>query len=91
MGSNLLLIDYTSRLCRTGKARVGREVATILARQGTRVEVWGERINELFSRRRLLGSYFATDRQRLRKTIANDAPIEIMRLIVKNATLELIV
>jgi hypothetical protein len=30
LGSYLLLIDYTSRLCRQGKARVSREVASIL-------------------------------------------------------------
>jgi len=45
LGSYLLLIDYTSRLWRQGKARVNREVATILERLGTRAEVWGQRIH----------------------------------------------
>ena len=31
--SYLLLVDDTSRLCRQGKARVSREVASMLARQ----------------------------------------------------------
>ena len=59
---------------------MSREVATILDRLGTRVEVWGERMNKLFSRRRLLGGHFASDRPRLRETIANGAQIGIMHL-----------
>jgi hypothetical protein len=66
LGSYLLLVDYTSRLCRQGKARVSREVASILDRLGTSADVWGQRIQQLFGKTRLLGSYFATDRQRLR-------------------------
>ena len=67
MGSYLLLVDYTSRLCRQGKARVSREVASILERLGTSSEVWAERIQRFFSKTRLLGSYFTTDRARLRE------------------------
>jgi hypothetical protein len=67
LGSYLLLVDYTSRLCRQGKARVGREVASILDRLGTSTEVWSQRIKTLFGKKRLLGSYFATDRERLRQ------------------------
>ena len=66
LGSYLLLIDYTSRLCREGKARVSREVASILERLGSSAEVWGPRIQKLFGTTRLLGSYFSTDRARLR-------------------------
>ena len=40
LGSYLLLVDYTSRLCRAGKARISREVASILERLGTSAEVW---------------------------------------------------
>jgi REP element-mobilizing transposase RayT len=67
LGSYLLLVDYTSRLCRQGKARVSRDVASILERLGTSVDVWGQRIQKLFGKTRLLGSYFSTDRERLRK------------------------
>jgi hypothetical protein len=35
LGSYLLLIGYTSRLCRQGKARISPEVASILDRLGT--------------------------------------------------------
>jgi len=67
LGSYLLLIDYTSRLCRQGKARVNREVASILDRLGTSAEVWGQRIQRLLAKSRLLGSYFSADRERLRQ------------------------
>jgi hypothetical protein len=67
LGSYLLLVDYTSRLCRQGKARVSREVAAMLERLGTSADIWGRRIQQLFGKTRLLGSYFATDRQRLRE------------------------
>ena len=35
LGSYLLLVDYTSRLCRSGKARVDKEIASILERIGS--------------------------------------------------------
>ena len=67
LGSYLLLVDYTSRLCRQGKARLSREVASILDRLGTSAEVWGQRIQRLWSKSRMLGSYFSADRERLRQ------------------------
>jgi hypothetical protein len=66
LGSYLLLVDYTSRLCRQGKARVSQAVVSILDRLGTSADVWGQRIQRLFAKSRLLGSYFCTDRTRLR-------------------------
>ena len=65
--SYLLLIDYTGRLCRTGKARVSGDVAAILDRLGTSAEVWGQRMQRLLAKARPLGSYFCTDRDRLRE------------------------
>lgn len=67
LGSYLLLVDYTSRLWRQGKARVSHEVASILDRLGTSAEVWGQRIRHLLGKPRLLGSYFSADRERLRQ------------------------
>jgi REP element-mobilizing transposase RayT len=67
LGSYLLLVDYTSRLCRKGKARVSRQLASVFDRLGTTSEVWGHRILQLFQRRRLMGCHFATDRERLRQ------------------------
>jgi REP element-mobilizing transposase RayT len=66
LGSYLLLVDYTSRLCRQGKARVSRRVASILDRLGTNADTWGLRIERLFEKTRLMGRYFAADRRRLR-------------------------
>ncbi len=66
LGSYLLLVDYTGRLCRNGKARLSREMAGIFDRLGTSAEFWQDRLKKLFAKARLLGSYFATDQQRLR-------------------------
>ena len=67
LGSYLLLVDYSSRLCRQGKARISKEVISILDRLGTTAEIWSQRITRLFSKQRLSGSYFATDPARLRE------------------------
>ena len=53
LGSYLLLVDYTSRLCRAGKARVSGEVASILDRLGTSAEVWGTGSGSCLRRRAL--------------------------------------
>ena len=50
LGSYLLLVDYTRRLCRQGKARVSREVTSIFDRLGTSVDVWGQRIQQVFGK-----------------------------------------
>ncbi len=66
LGSYLLLVDHTSRLYRQGKARVSDEVAPILDRLGTNDDLWSHRIRRLFSKTRLIGSYYTTDRAKLR-------------------------
>jgi REP element-mobilizing transposase RayT len=66
LGSYLLLVDYTGRLCRQGKARMPRALAGIFQRLGTSAEFWGQRLKKLFAKSRLSGSYFTTDRARLR-------------------------
>ena len=72
LGSYLLLVDYTSRLCRQGKARVSRDVAGILERLGTNADVWSARIQQMQSKNRLMGCFFATDRDRLRALAASN-------------------
>ncbi len=67
LGSYLLLIDYTSRLFRKGKARVSSRIDEIIERLGGSAEVWDDRMQRLFSRARINGSYFSTDRQKLQK------------------------
>ncbi len=58
LGSCLLLVDITGRLCRQGKARLSREVASVLERLETGAKVWWQRMRKLFGKARLLGSYF---------------------------------
>jgi hypothetical protein len=65
LGSYLLLVDYTGRLFREGKATISREVTEILERIGTAAETWQARLEKLRSGR-LLGRFFAASRRRLR-------------------------
>ena len=65
LGSYLLLVDYTGRLFREGKAAISREVAEIFERIGTSAETWQMRMEKLRTGR-LLGRFFAASRQRLR-------------------------
>lgn len=65
LGSYLLLVDYTSRLCRAGKARVSADVAGIFERLGTSADYWDQRLKQLFGKARLLGNHFAGSRERL--------------------------
>ncbi len=62
----LLLLDYTARLFREGKAAISREVAEILERLGTTAEIWQARLQKL-SKGRLLGRFFGATRERLRE------------------------
>jgi len=65
-GNYLLLVDYTGRLFREGKAAISREVAAIFERIGTTAETWQARLEKL-SKGRLFGRFFAASRQRLRE------------------------
>jgi REP element-mobilizing transposase RayT len=85
LGSYLLLVDYTGRLCRNGKARLSRELAGIFERLGTSAEFWGQRLKNLFAKSRLLGSYFATDRNRLRELAARRGKHHLDNLIAMPA------
>ncbi len=50
LGSYLLLVDYTSRLFREGKAAISRELAEILERVGTTADTWQARLCKCRSR-----------------------------------------
>ena len=58
LGSYLLLVDYTGRLFRAGKAVLSREVAEILDRLGSSAEHWQARLEKL-RQGRLLGRFLA--------------------------------
>jgi hypothetical protein len=66
LGSYLLLVDYTGRLFREGKARISHDVNEILQRLGMTAEAWQARLQKL-SKGRLLGRFFAASRQRLQE------------------------
>jgi len=59
--SYLLLVDYTGRLFREGKAAISREVAANFERIGTTAETWEARLEKL-SQGRLLDRFFAASR-----------------------------
>ena len=64
--SYLLLVDYTGRLFRDGKAVISAEIAGILERVGTSAESCRARLEKLKAGR-LLGRFFAASRERLRE------------------------
>jgi hypothetical protein len=66
LGSYLLLVDYTGRLFRDGKAVISAELAGILERLGTTADRWQARLEKLKAGR-LLGRFFAATRARLRE------------------------
>ena len=66
LGSYLLLVDYTGRLFREGKAAISAELAGILDRLGSNAESWRARLEKLRSGR-LFGRFFAASRERLRE------------------------
>jgi REP element-mobilizing transposase RayT len=66
LGSYLLLVDYTGRLFREGKAVISAEVSGILKRLGSSAQSWWSRLEKL-SQGRLLGRFFAATRDRLRQ------------------------
>ncbi|MGO9466632.1 MAG: hypothetical protein ACLQIB_42630 [Isosphaeraceae bacterium] len=66
LGSDVLLVDYTGRLCRDGKAAISREVAAICDRLGSSAETWRARL-EILTKGRLFGRSFTASRKRLRE------------------------
>jgi REP element-mobilizing transposase RayT len=66
LGSYLLLVDYTGRLFRAGKAAISREVAEVFERLGSSAETWQMRLQKLRTGR-LFGRFFAASRERLRE------------------------
>ncbi|MHC5537774.1 hypothetical protein ACYOEI_06045 [Singulisphaera rosea] len=69
LGNYLLLVDYTSRLFREGKATVAREVSEVLNRLGSSAETWQARLERL-RKDRLLGRFLASSRSRLGEVAA---------------------
>ena len=53
-------------LVRRGKARLSRDVASLLTRLGTTPDVWEQTLTKMFGRTNPLGVAFAFKRERLR-------------------------
>ena len=70
LGSYLILVDYTGRLFRDGKAVISAELSGILNWLGTSAESWRARLEKLRAGR-LLGRFFAASRERLREVAAH--------------------
>ena len=66
LGNYLLLVEYTGRLFRAGKAVISGELAGVFERQGSNAENWQARLQKLVAGR-LLGRFFAASRARLRE------------------------
>jgi hypothetical protein len=66
IGGYLLLVDYTGRLYREGKARISAELAGILDRIGSGAESWHRRLEKLKSGR-WFGHFFAASGEKLRE------------------------
>jgi REP element-mobilizing transposase RayT len=69
LGSYLLVVDYTGRLFRDGKAEISAAVLGILHRIGISSEEWQARLERL-RRGRLFGRFVAGSRARLREVAA---------------------
>lgn len=65
LGNYLMLVEYTGRLLREGKATITAEVNDILGRIGSSSDTWQARMQQL-CRGRMLGRFLASTRQRLR-------------------------
>ena len=67
LASYLQLLDWSGRLLRRGKARIPKEVAGILDRLGSSVELWQHRLEKLRGRSDVFGTVFATSRTEINR------------------------
>ena len=66
LGQYVMLVEYTGRMLRDGKAAISAEVADVFARLGCTPETWGVRMSKLAGGR-LLGRCLAATRDKLRE------------------------
>ncbi len=70
LGSNLLRVDYTTRLFREGKAGISAALTGILERLSSTAERWQARLEKLKGGQ-LQGRFFAASRERLCEVAAS--------------------
>ena len=66
LGNYLLLVEYTVRFLREGKAVISSALAGVFERLGSDAENWQARLHKLAAGRSL-GRFFAASRARLRE------------------------
>jgi len=69
LGNYLMLVEYTGRLLRDGKASISAELSGIFDRLGSSADVWQTRMQRL-SGGRLFGRFIASSRDKLREVAA---------------------
>jgi hypothetical protein len=67
LGSYLLLVDYTGRLYRNGKARMNLAVREVFDRLDSSQEYWGDLVRRMLQSRDLRGSFFASTADSIRQ------------------------
>jgi hypothetical protein len=70
LGSYLLVVDYSARLFRAGKARISAELAGVFERLGSRADNWQLRMEKLH-RGRLFGRFLAASQEKLQAVAAH--------------------
>ena len=63
LGSYLLLVEYTGRLFRNGKARINAGVKDVFERLGTSAEFWNARLRKMLRSYALRGNVFAAKQE----------------------------
>jgi len=79
LGSYLLLVDYTGRLFREGKAAISRDLAAVFDRLGTSAESWWARVAKL-TQGRLFGHVFAATLDRMQQFASQMGVRRLMNL-----------
>jgi hypothetical protein len=70
LGNYLLVVDYSARLFRAGKARISAELAGVFERLGSRADNWQLRMEKL-RRGRLFGRFLAASQEELQKVASH--------------------
>jgi hypothetical protein len=70
LGNYLLVVDYSARFFRAGKARISAELAGIFERLGSRADNWQLRMEKL-QKGRLFGRFLAARQERLQGVAAH--------------------
>ena len=69
LGSYLMLVEYTGRRFRKGKASISKEIADVFDRLQVSSEEWMKRMNRMVGGK-FIGSFAASSRERLREVAA---------------------